>query len=459
MCMKSCGYGFRVFLLLTFGVNAMEVAVKRPKRETQKDYLSLFKVGRELMHKGDFVEAESCFKRVALQDGSIEYVREGKNISGTASQYVNPLQKYSPSGPLPQYFSAPLQYSPTRSVCLPSAPLYSPTAPAYYPRNAFISSIRNDTPGIIARQVMYLDVKSDAQLEIAVWACVMLAKLNRSSKEKLEEWLTNACAVAGKIKERNPQSRVEAEVKEIAKMLTDNSITRSADFRNDYKTIHAAAKNGYKELVMLLLELGVSPEIRSPSQRTPLHVAAAWGRKAVVELLLERGQNGAVVRDDDGKLPLYEAVKNGVTHREVAELLIKKTLYLGENLIEVSATEDKIEFLLKVFDFHKLPKDLKLMILKMSDARLDCVYRFFPDSAIQDALKKKIVQQTLSWLKYSFLEIKMNCEHLSDEMKKILDEQKISEIYEEAIRNNVNNIALTWQLKKKTPTFSLVGLK
>jgi len=66
-------------------------------------------------------------------------------------------------------------------------------------------------------------------------------------------------------------------------------------------TIHEAAKNGHKEVVLqLLLEKGANIESKDECGRTPLIVASQNGHKEVVQLLLEKGAD-IEVKDKNGK--------------------------------------------------------------------------------------------------------------------------------------------------------------
>jgi protein phosphatase 1 regulatory subunit 16A len=76
-------------------------------------------------------------------------------------------------------------------------------------------------------------------------------------------------------------------------MLADMKILRQKgeelDIRqpNGSTYLHAAAANGYYDVVAFLLRIGVSPDLKDNEGWTPLHAAAHWNQPDIIELLCE----------------------------------------------------------------------------------------------------------------------------------------------------------------------------
>jgi ankyrin repeat protein len=84
--------------------------------------------------------------------------------------------------------------------------------------------------------------------------------------------------------------------------------------------LHWAAYWGNIDVVKLLLERNVDPNIKNKFGRTPLHMAAFWGHDDVVKLLLVRGAD-PTVKDKDGRTPLDLARERG--RHEVVSVIEK----------------------------------------------------------------------------------------------------------------------------------------
>ena len=72
--------------------------------------------------------------------------------------------------------------------------------------------------------------------------------------------------------------------------------------------MHAAAKLDRPEVVRLLLDLGVSPNVRDRTGQTALHTAAYSGSLAAAKLLVERGAEIDPVDEQHGGTPLWFAM-------------------------------------------------------------------------------------------------------------------------------------------------------
>lgn len=83
-----------------------------------------------------------------------------------------------------------------------------------------------------------------------------------------------------------------------------------------------SARKGYKDIVLMLLQMGCEINDADMKKRSPLYMAASCGRQEVVEVLLEN-QADINLCDDIGKSPLYAASREG--HDKIIELLINKS--------------------------------------------------------------------------------------------------------------------------------------
>jgi len=117
---------------------------------------------------------------------------------------------------------------------------------------------------------------------------------------------------------------VTGDLAEVRRLVVDCGV--DPNVREDDKgatPLHVAAEYGYSEIVEVLLEHGVDPNIRDKYGDTPLHYAAVFGNSKVVEVLLERGADPNI-RDKYGLTPLHYAA--AFDYPKIVELLHKKDL-------------------------------------------------------------------------------------------------------------------------------------
>lgn len=99
--------------------------------------------------------------------------------------------------------------------------------------------------------------------------------------------------------------------------------------------IHIAAKKGYMELVLFLLNNGIDPNTKTFSSNakkngyTPLHFACKYGHVDVVDLLLERGANVNVETNLKHNTPLIFACE--FQHVSIVEKLLKYGAYTNHS--------------------------------------------------------------------------------------------------------------------------------
>ena len=89
-------------------------------------------------------------------------------------------------------------------------------------------------------------------------------------------------------------------------------------FIRGWTPLHFAARDGYKEIVELLIAEGANVNANNQYGYTPLHLATT---KEVAALLISNGAD-VNAKIDEGWTSLHSAVANG--HKEVVEVLIAK---------------------------------------------------------------------------------------------------------------------------------------
>ncbi|XP_014253165.1 ankyrin repeat domain-containing protein 39-like [Cimex lectularius] len=88
-----------------------------------------------------------------------------------------------------------------------------------------------------------------------------------------------------------------------------------------YTALHYAAKNGFIDIVKILLDAGASVGARTKAgQATPLHRAAGAGKLEVCKLLIDKRSDVGSL-DVDGRTPLHRAVEN--ERDDIVDLLIE----------------------------------------------------------------------------------------------------------------------------------------
>ncbi|WP_265025344.1 ankyrin repeat domain-containing protein [Wolbachia endosymbiont (group B) of Pammene fasciana] len=74
--------------------------------------------------------------------------------------------------------------------------------------------------------------------------------------------------------------------------------------------LHFAAKSGYENIVIALIEYGAYVDAWDSDGCTPLHFAAEWNHKGILDILIESGAN-VNAWDNDVCTPLHLAAEGG----------------------------------------------------------------------------------------------------------------------------------------------------
>ncbi|CBZ54063.1 hypothetical protein NCLIV_044970 [Neospora caninum Liverpool] len=125
--------------------------------------------------------------------------------------------------------------------------------------------------------------------------------------------------------------------------------------------LHYAAKNGNREVTVLLLSHGAQANVQDRLGRTPLHTACRYGSTAVVQTLLSKGADPSC-RDYSGE-PMFSKISCGTDvvrftasywakvngHEECAVLLPPPQFYGSKQISEFQlATMDALELTLNI---------------------------------------------------------------------------------------------------------------
>ena len=95
------------------------------------------------------------------------------------------------------------------------------------------------------------------------------------------------------------------------------------NFPKQETPLHLAAQNGHQYIAEYLIQHGSKVNIRNvPLQDTPLHLASRNGHGQVVDILLQHGGDVSARNAPSQNTPLHLAAQNG--HRQVADILLQR---------------------------------------------------------------------------------------------------------------------------------------
>lgn len=114
---------------------------------------------------------------------------------------------------------------------------------------------------------------------------------------------------------------------EVESLLSAGASPNAIDSDDEWNPIHYAARDGYKEIVELLLDRGSDVDPKTTSGSTPLSLAAGSGFSGIVELLIDHGASIDTV-DRLGRKPIHRA-KNV----DVLKLLLERGADVDEETV------------------------------------------------------------------------------------------------------------------------------
>jgi ankyrin repeat protein len=98
-----------------------------------------------------------------------------------------------------------------------------------------------------------------------------------------------------------------------------SELTQHPEYASDPRTMHTAAKRNRADVVELLLDQGVSPDVANKQNERPLHMAAYANALDVARLLIARGAEIDPVESNWNNTPLAAAIY--AQHQQMIELL------------------------------------------------------------------------------------------------------------------------------------------
>jgi hypothetical protein len=155
------------------------------------------------------------------------------------------------------------------------------------------------------------------------------SKMYEYMNERPTEWVTNdlPIIITEDIRIRNNQfvmTAAEGNCKKFLAFLESeikiNLLALHSELQ--YTALHAAADFGRVEIVELLIDTGLSLDIKDPLRgQTALHFAAYSGRADVAKLLIDYGANREL-KDNEGIIPYQAAHKQGyIETREILKFI------------------------------------------------------------------------------------------------------------------------------------------
>ena len=132
----------------------------------------------------------------------------------------------------------------------------------------------------------------------------------------------------------------------IVKLLVESGANINQARSPVFTPLHAAAYNGYTDIVVYLLQNGADIECRSFNKMTPILYACKEGQMKTAEVLIENGANLRIKRPD-GKSILAHVCLHG--HESIVRLLVRNGIEIDEEALNIArqvGNEDILNYLL-----------------------------------------------------------------------------------------------------------------
>jgi len=114
----------------------------------------------------------------------------------------------------------------------------------------------------------------------------------------------------------------EGQIEMVKMLLEEEGADVNARNRYDNTPLMIAIRNGHTEIARMLIDRGADVNIKSNDGKTALLWASLRGQTEIVRLLIQNGADVSVKKDNDGNTALLWASRN--SHIEIAELLSRR---------------------------------------------------------------------------------------------------------------------------------------
>ena len=228
------------------------------------------------------------------------------------------------------YVKTPVSFR--NSVFIEDENVYNPNRYEEFTRMKTKRGLSSFTFGILIVFLVYVVV--------FLWGCA--TKLNMAimdgDVEKAREIIKKRDI--GKLKHDRNSLILAAEegYKEIVLELLNAGVDVNTRNKKGYTALIGAASNGHIEIVKLLTERGADVNVMTPSHVTPLIAAAENEHKRTQKLLIRKGA-AVNIKNAGGWTPLMYAVLNG--DKELVELLIKNGADVNAQVVGMDKKYDR----------------------------------------------------------------------------------------------------------------------
>ena len=192
----------------------------------------------------------------------------------------------------------------------------------------------------------------------------------------------------------------EGDVKKVAKLLEKGADVDYVQGKEQWRTLHVAARKGYREIVPLLIEAGADLAAQEHDGWSALHLAAYSGHTEIVEALMEGGAPVDATTEDGWTAV---DVANSAKHTDIAALIAAhggKGRMLGPTLYNRAAAGrlDEVGRLLSqgASVDYRAPDDNTPLHVAAFGGHLDVVHALLSAGAGTEAVARRHTPLTLA---------------------------------------------------------------
>ncbi|KAL2059815.1 hypothetical protein VTL71DRAFT_10199 [Oculimacula yallundae] len=158
------------------------------------------------------------------------------------------------------------------------------------------------------------------------------------------------------------QAIIDGDIEKVRQLRVQRSFLTMPDNRGS-TPLHRAARAGSSEVLRLLLENTLDPDIRDDDLMTPLHIAAKHGRRDAVEILIGRNANRNSTCADKST-PLHQAALAG------NKIIVDRLLDAGADQTLMDHSDRTALFCASSLGFEKIVESL---LRKASTSKIELV--------------------------------------------------------------------------------------